>query len=182
MSKNAERRQRIFLVGMMGSGKTTVGELLAENLNYDLVDIDNIIEEHAGASIATIFEQHGEETFRRLESAVLADTANRINLVFATGGGILENDDNREIILNSGLVVWLKASLETLAARVDQGENRPMLEGHYDIRGRLSQLLEARLPNYEQAHLAIYTDRYPPEEIVRQISEYYVNWLTLDEN
>ncbi len=166
---------------MMGSGKSTIGKRLARELEYDLVDIDAIIEQHAGMSISDLFARHGEEAFRRLESAVLADTANRIKLVFATGGGILDNDENREVILNSGLVVWLKADAATLTARVGSGENRPMLHGHnaYD---RISQLLEDRTPYYEQAHLVIEIKDRPRAEIVNEIITYYHGWLTLDEN
>jgi len=181
MSRNAERRQRIFLVGMMGSGKSTIGKLLAERLGYDLVDIDSVIEEHAGISISEIFSLRGEAAFRRLESAVLADTANRIKLVFATGGGILQNDENREIILNSGLVVWLNCSVETLSKRVGDGTTRPLLQDH-DRRERLKQLIEERTPDYRQAHFQIDTEQNPLEEIVEQITDYYRNWLTLDEN
>ncbi len=168
-------------MGMMGSGKTTIGKLLAKKLGYDFVDIDAIIEEHAGKSVSEIFSLHGEAAFRRLESAVLADTANRIKLVFSTGGGILENDDNREIILNSGLVVWLRCGLETLLKRVGEGEDRPMLYGH-DPRDRLEQLLERRTPDYELAQLTIDCDRDTPAEVTRQITDYFQSWLTLDEN
>jgi len=166
---------------MMGSGKSTIGKLLAAELHYDLVDIDAIIEEHAGMSVSDLFELHGEETFRRLESAVLADTANRIELVFATGGGILENPRNCELIMNTGLVVWLKAEVKQLAARVGTATNRPMLHG-YDLEDRLSELLKSRSAAYQQAHLILNVGELSPREIVQQIVQYYRNWLTLDEN
>ena len=166
---------------MMGSGKSTVGRLVADALEYDLVDIDSIIENHAGRSISEIFAVYGEEAFRRLESAVLADTANRINLVFATGGGILDSDRNRELILNSGLVVWLKADANTLVERVGEGEGRPMLAGH-DLMDRIERLLEARTPDYQQAHLVIETDQLSESQIVQEITDYYRSWFTLDEN
>src|SRR5262245_55604193 len=104
----------IFLVGMMGAGKTTVGKVLAQRLRMEFVDTDKVLVERTGVPVATIFEIEGEEGFRRRESAVLAEAARGIDCVIATGGGAVLAPENRAVMRAAGTVVYLRARLENL--------------------------------------------------------------------
>jgi shikimate kinase len=145
----------IYLVGMMGAGKTTVGKALARRLGRDFVDCDREIVERTGVPIATIFEIEGESGFRRRETAVLAELAKRENAVIATGGGAVLAEENRLLMRTNGTVVYLRAALEHLHERTRRSNARPLL-AKGDRRATLASLLEARDPLYrETAHLTI---------------------------
>jgi shikimate kinase len=145
----------IFLVGMMGAGKTTVGKALARRLGRQFVDCDREIVERTGVPIATIFEIEGEAGFRRRESAVLADLASRQGAVVATGGGAVLAEDNRRLMREHGTVVYLRAALDHLHERTRRDVARPLL-AKGDRRATLAALLEARDPLYrEVAHIVV---------------------------
>lgn len=145
----------IFLVGMMGAGKSTVGRALARRLGRDFLDCDREIVERTGVPIATIFEIEGEEGFRRRESAVLAELAARRNAVVATGGGAVLAEENRRLMREHGTVVYLHASLDHLHERTRRDAARPLLS-RGDRRATLAALLEAREPLYrEAAHIVV---------------------------
>ncbi len=145
----------IFLVGMMGAGKTTVGKALARRLGRDFVDCDRKIVERTGVPVVTIFEIEGEAGFRRRETAVLAELAKRENAVIATGGGAVLAEENRQLMRSHGTVVYLRAALEHLHERTRRSNARPLL-ATADRRATLAALLEARDPLYrEVAHLVI---------------------------
>src|SRR5688500_4378392 len=108
----------IFLVGYRGSGKTTVGRLLADRLQWSFLDADAVIEERAGKTIRDIFVAEGEGAFRDQESALLAELCGRTETVIATGGGIVLKDDNRALLREHGFVAWLTADAQTLWARI----------------------------------------------------------------
>jgi shikimate kinase len=145
----------IFLVGMMGAGKTTVGKALARRLGRDFIDCDREIVERTGVPIATIFEIEGEAGFRRRESAVLAELARRQGAVVATGGGVVLAQENRRLMRESGTVVYLHASLDHLHERTRRDVARPLL-AKGDRRETLAALLEARDPLYrEAAHIVV---------------------------
>ena len=144
----------LYLVGMMGSGKSTVGPLLAEALGYRFLDADAVISQAAGCSIPEIFERDGEEGFRQLERQVLQQLSQWHSLVVATGGGIVTVPANWGE-LRQGVVIWLDVAENELMRRLqaDPG-GRPLLAGD-DPAGTLGKLLEQRQPLYGQADLCV---------------------------
>jgi shikimate kinase len=145
----------IFLIGMMGAGKSTVGKALARRLGREFIDTDHEIVGRTGVPIATIFEIEGEAGFRRRESAVLAELATRPGAVIATGGGAVISRENRRLMREAGLVVYLHATLERLHERTRRDSSRPLLASG-DRRSKLGKLLEVRDPLYrETAHLIL---------------------------
>ena len=137
----------IFLIGMMGAGKTTIGRALARRLALEFADTDRELVERTGVSVATIFEIEGEEGFRRRESALLAELAARPGLVVATGGGAVLGEANRELMRANGTVVYLRARLDRLWERTRHDSSRPLLRTP-DPRDTLAKLLESREPLY----------------------------------
>ena len=157
----------------MGSGKTTVGRLLAAELGYDFVDLDVLIVEQSGLSIPAIFAREGEEGFRRREREALLAVAGRPRQVLATGGGIVLDPANVELLRATGLVVWLYASLEAILARVGEGRGRPLLEGK-DLKAAAAELLAAREELYRRAaHLFVDTTGVAPDEVAREIAAWF---------
>ena len=118
----------IYLIGFMGSGKSSVGKLLAKNLNYKFIDTDEEIEKDTGLSINEIFKKFGERYFRNLERKKLEELIKLKNLVVATGGGMGADEKNINLMKQSGLVVWLKIDFDTFLKRVGNDPNRPLLK------------------------------------------------------
>ncbi|CAA9570057.1 Shikimate kinase I [uncultured Synechococcales cyanobacterium] len=143
----------LYLVGLMGVGKTTVGRLLAKKLNYHFFDTDSVIEQLMGQSVTEIFATAGEPEFRRLESQVLSELSAYKNLAIATGGGIVLERLNWSY-LHHGLVVWLDVPVQQLHARLKPSTSRPLLQ-HGDQLTRLQELLEQRRSLYEQADVQV---------------------------
>ena len=163
----------IFLIGYRGSGKTTVGRRLGELLGWSAVDTDAEIELRAGKSVKDIFADSGEAAFRELELRVLADLAGRNEHVISMGGGGILFDANRKAIKGRGPVVWLKASPETLFARINADpttdDRRPNLTAQGGVE-EIRTLLAERTPKYKaSADLAVDVNRLDPDEIARQI-------------
>jgi shikimate kinase len=147
----------IFLVGMMGAGKTSVGRLLAKRLNKVFYDSDSVIEQRTGVKITVIFEIEGEPGFRQRESVVLDELTALDEVVLATGGGAVLAKENRDKLRSRGTVVYLRASVKDLLNRTRHDKNRPLLQTA-DPRGRLNELYEMRDPLYrEVAHVTIDT-------------------------
>lgn len=147
----------IFLIGMMGAGKTTVGRALAKRLGLEFADADRELVERTGVPVATIFEIEGEAGFRRRESLLLEELAGRSGLVVATGGGVVLSEPNRKLMRSRGTVVYLRARLERLWERTRHDSSRPLLATP-DPRARLAELLEQREPLYlECSHLVVDT-------------------------
>ena len=158
----------VFLVGIMGSGKTTVGRLLATELGYRFFDTDVLIEQIAGKTINQIFADDGEETFRELESQVLSQLAVYTKLIIATGGGIVLRQMNWSH-LHNGLVVWLDAPLEVLIERLRSDNTRPLLQTA-DPALTLQTLLNQRRNLYAEADLHIsISGSDTPEQITSQV-------------
>jgi shikimate kinase len=133
----------IFLVGLMGAGKTSVGRLLARRYNKEFYDCDHEIERRTGVKISVVFDIEGEEGFRARETAVLRDLAGRPNIVLATGGGAVLREENRRLLTEHGVVIYLRASLDDLWQRTRHDRNRPLLQTG-DPRARLEQLFAQR--------------------------------------
>jgi len=134
----------IVLVGPMGSGKTTIGRRLAHELNQDFFDTDHEIIGKTGVTIDHIFDIEGEEGFRKRESKILENLCQMSNIILATGGGIVIKSKNREILKNSGLVVYLSSSVDQLLRRTAKSKTRPLLENSTDRRKTITDLIEAR--------------------------------------
>lgn len=152
----------IYLIGMMGVGKTTIGKLLANQLNYRFFDTDVLIERVTQKTIPEIFAQSGEDSFRGLENQILQQLSVETKSVIATGGGIVEKQINWSY-LKQGLIIWLDVELEVLKQRLAADNNRPLAD-------KLELLLEQRRSLYAQAdlHIVIAAEQ-TPEEIVEQI-------------
>jgi shikimate kinase len=147
----------IFLVGMMGSGKTTLGRALAQRLRLPFIDTDKVLVERTGVPVTTIFEIEGEAGFRRRESAVIAELAQAPDQVVATGGGAVLSAENRAVMRSAGTVVYLRARIDHLWERTRHDTSRPLL-ATADPRATLAALLEARDPLYrEAAHIVVDT-------------------------
>jgi shikimate kinase len=160
----------ILLCGPMGSGKSSVGRALAARLGWDFVDSDAEIEARAGLSVARIFEREGEAGFRAREREALRALPAR-RCVIALGGGAVEAAENRAILADKGRLVWLDARPETLASRVGDAADRPLLAG-LDAAARvqrLRELCERRAGAYATAELRIATDALSPDEVCRAI-------------
>ena len=140
---------RVFLVGPPGAGKSTVGRHLAAHLQATFFDLDEVIQERAGADIPWIFDVEGESGFRDRESAVVKDFASRDNVVIATGGGVVLRPENRTVMSSTSIVVYLEASLSTLVSRTEGKTKRPLLVGK-DVRKVLQEIMAVREPLYHQ--------------------------------
>lgn len=159
----------IFLVGLMGAGKTTIGRALARRLNKRFIDSDHEIEARTGASIPLIFEIEGEASFRQRESEVIRDLTAQENIVLATGGGAVLKPENRECLKTRGTVIYLRASVSSILQRTRNDKNRPLLQTA-DPRARLEQLACEREPLYlEIADLVIETGRPNIQFLVQAI-------------
>ncbi|MGC8991196.1 MAG: shikimate kinase [Verrucomicrobiia bacterium] len=146
----------IALIGFMASGKSTVGRTVAERLGFSFVDTDELVEQRAGKSVATIFAEDGEEKFREYERQVAAELVHRRNTVIATGGGFGADPSNLASLKTHALVVCLWAPPEVLQERARRLENRPLLQVP-DPLGRIRELLAKRTPVYQQADVLINT-------------------------
>jgi shikimate kinase len=160
------RVQRVYLVGFMGAGKTSVGECLALDLHYRFVDLDHEIERESGRTIAEIFRTDGEPVFRRLEARVLRAVAGQTELVVACGGGTLTVWDNRDFIHRTGVSVWLDAPLDVMLDRCRSGGHRPLLSD----RPKMEALFAERLPAYQGADLRVNAAADTPEALSARIA------------
>jgi shikimate kinase len=158
----------LYLVGMMGAGKSAVGRPLADALGYRFVDADTVLEAAAGCSIAELFARDGESGFRQLETAVLGQISGWHSLVVATGGGAVTQSENWGH-LHQGVVVWLDAPAPQLLARLaGDPTQRPLLQAE-DPAARLQGLLAERLPLYAQADLHIRQAAEPPQQVAELV-------------
>ena len=154
----------LYLVGMMGSGKTSTGRPLAERLGYGFVDADTVIEQAAGCSIPDIFDRDGEAGFRSLESQVLSAISQRHSLVVATGGGVVTQPENWGM-LHSGIVIWLDVVPDQLLQRLNADSTvRPLLQTA-DPEAALNALLNERRPLYAEADLTVVINDETPEAV-----------------
>lgn len=166
------RAENIVLIGLMGSGKSTVGRLVAHMLGFQFVDTDHLIIERAGCSIPEIFAQEGEAGFRLRESAVLRSLLGRRHCVIATGGGIITQPRNLPLLHHLGFITWLEADATLLARRTASNNDRPLLRGEEPPLQKLTRLLAERKPLYKQlADLRIQTDELSQQESAYGVAE-----------
>jgi shikimate kinase len=166
-----EPDRRIFLIGMMGVGKSTIGRLLARQTGFEFIDCDHELEARVGVTIATLFEVEGEEPFRRRESALLDELTQRSGVVLGTGGGVILRADNREWLHSRGLVIYLHASVDEILRRTQTDRTRPLLQAD-DRRARIEQLINDRRALYEEAaHLSFHSGSVNPRRLVARIIE-----------
>lgn len=173
--KPVERHGRIpgniFLVGLMGAGKTSVGRRLARRLGKSFYDCDEEVEQATGVRIPVIFEIEGESGFRAREARMLAELAVRSEIVLATGGGAVLIDANRDRLRSRGTVVYLRATVRDLLNRTRHDKNRPLLQA-VDPRARLTELYEKRDPLYRDvAHLTIDTGNQSLTSLVNRLCQ-----------
>ncbi|MEK9721532.1 MAG: shikimate kinase [Quisquiliibacterium sp.] len=165
----AKRALPIFLVGMMGSGKSTVGRRLAQALGRPFIDADREIETRCGVPISTIFEVEGEDGFRRREAALIDEFSERAGAVLATGGGAVLSDQNRRLLRERGMVIYLSASVSELWHRLRHDKVRPLLRTP-NPRERIAELVGERDPLYRDcAHLVVQTGRQSVDRVVDEI-------------
>lgn len=159
----------IILVGMMGSGKTTVGKLLANLVGKTFIDVDHEIQKRTGVGIPVIFEIEGEAGFRKRESEILRDIVKQQNIVLATGGGAILHPDNRALLRQYGTVIYLCAPVTELRRRTYLDKNRPLLQTG-NVHARLLELFTQRDPLYrETAHIVMDSGRQSVRAFVQKL-------------
>lgn len=159
--------RNVVLVGFMGTGKSTIGKLLAKRLGWSFTDTDEWIEREQGTTISELFRKHGEAYFRSLESKALRELLTEKKRILATGGGAVLAEENRVCMLENGFVIALTADTETIICRVSSDRSRPLLQG--DLEERVQALMEQRKHAYKFAHVSIDTTSLSAQQIVEQI-------------
>ena len=163
---------KIFLIGPMGSGKSTIGKVLSERLEYDFYDTDKLVEKVVGKKIKEIFEQNGEQYFRLKESEELDKTRKLKNAVIATGGGIIENEKNRLFLKEEKKVIFLESSIERQYDRTKESQKRPLLNNG-DSMKILKNLYQKRLSFYQEvSKLKISMDNLTEGKIFEKILDW----------
>ena len=163
------KADKIYLVGFMCAGKSTVARTLAHRLGWTFEDLDELIEARERRSVTEIFAEDGEATFREMERAILWDLHPQRHVVVATGGGTFADTANRAFIANDGASVWLDVSFETVIERLPSDGKRPLASN----RTMMQALWNARRPEYNLAQLQLHADRSPVDGLVTQI----LDWL-----
>jgi shikimate kinase len=164
--------RNIVLCGFMGTGKSSVGRLVAEQLHFDFLDTDVVIEARAGKKIAEIFAEQGEAAFRQLESKIVHELEQRKRTVISTGGGLVVNPDNMASLQTHALVVCLWASPETIWSRVKNQSHRPLLQDP-DPLEKIRALLAERSPAYHQANVSLTTELRSTRDVAQQVMHHF---------
>ena len=166
-------KNNLVLIGFMGTGKTSLGKILANKLGCAFVDLDQKIEADAAMSIPDIFRLHGEEYFRRLERQAVEEVSKRRGIVIATGGGTVKDARNVELLKSNGIIVCLTCSVDELLDRTAIKGERPVLDGrhedHGDRRAAIEKLLDERKQFYDQADYKVDTTDWSPLKLVDSI-------------
>ena len=164
--------ENIFLIGFMGSGKSTIACELKKQLGMELVEMDARIVKEQGMRINDIFAQYGEDHFRDIESRLILTIGDEGNTIVSCGGGVIVRPQNTEYMKKSGKVVYLKATPETIYERVKHSTDRPILNGNMNVE-YIAELMEKRRPLYEgAADITIVTDGKGRDEICKEIIQY----------
>lgn len=164
-------KSNIYLIGFMGTGKTTVSHRLSELLGYEEIDTDARIVQQQGCSISEIFETRGEQAFREMETELLKELEEEKHKIISCGGGMALRQGNVDLMQRNGAVVLLTAEAETILFRVQGDESRPILNGNMNV-PYIRGLLAERLPYYQKAgEVVVATDSCSPEEIAKEIEK-----------
>jgi len=161
---------KIFLIGFMGSGKTTIGKCLAERIGFDFVDTDSFIEMQQGMAVSELFAQHGEAAFREMEHNILLEIQKLDCAVVSTGGGMPCYGNNMDIMRSGGKVVYLKTSPQALTHRLFCLHNeRPLIKGktEEELQQYIVEKLSEREPFYSRAHIIVQTENFSMEALLR---------------
>ena len=173
MAMQSDRRVvNIALIGFMGTGKTSVGRLVADQLHFDYLDTDELIQSRTGRPIVEIFSADGEAAFRKMESELVGELAARTKTVIATGGGLPMNPQNLVSLKTHALVVCLWASPEKIWERVKNQTHRPLLHDA-DPQKKIRELLAAREPFYRQADVLLNTELRSVREVAQQVAHQF---------
>lgn len=164
------RANRISLIGFMGMGKSTIGQKLANILGWEYIDTDSLIEKKTGKTISEIFDNEGESTFRKVESATLNEVIDKTNVVISCGGGIILNKSNRSLLRNNSIVIWLYSPLETITTRIDSN-TRPLLKNG-DVLKTAEKLFSDRIRFYaETSDMLVANEDKSTNQIAKKIYE-----------
>lgn len=163
----------IVLIGYRGTGKSVVGSILAKRLGMKCIGMDAEIVKKAGMSIPDIVEKHGWPKFRDIESELTRELSGLENVIIDTGGGIIERPENIEALRNNAVIFWLKASVDVVVSRIADGTERPALTEGKTFTEEVAEILERRIPKYQDASQhEIDTDHLPPELVADSIIEH----------
>lgn len=163
-------------MGFMGCGKSSVGRLLSQRLQFELADTDQLIEQRTGKAISQLFDELGEPAFRKLESEVVAELASRSRIIISTGGGLVTNPDNFASLQSHSLIVCLWATAETILERTSHNSKRPLLRGP-DPLGTIKRLLTEREPHYKRADIIANTEQRTMKEVAQYIYHQFVQYI-----
>jgi shikimate kinase len=164
-----KKYKNIYLIGLMGSGKTTLGKILSKKLDKQFYDSDHVIEEKLGVDVPMIFEYEGEAGFREREKDSLKELVSKKNIVLATGGGIILSKSNRDLLSENGIVIYLKSNQKDLIKRMKNDKTRPLLKNG-NIEEIIKKLCNEREPLYEGiADFEIMTKNKRIHEVVNEI-------------
>ena len=164
-----KKYKNIYLIGLMGSGKTTLGKILSKKLDKNFYDSDHVIEEKLGVDVPMIFEYEGEAGFREREKDSLKELVSKKNIVLATGGGIILSKSNRDLLSDNGIVIYLKSSQKDLIKRMKNDKTRPLLKDG-NIEEIIKKLCKEREPLYEEiADFEIMTKNKRIHEVINEI-------------
>lgn len=158
----------IVLIGMMGSGKTTIGKLLGEKLTLRSIDIDVIIEQNEKRTVSEIFQNEGEKYFRNIERETIKKNFTNKDLIISLGGGAFEDQLTQELLLKNSTVIYLKTSPNVILERIKNNTNRPLLKNQMSVE-KIQSIILQRQKNYELANITILTDNKNTDKIVEEI-------------
>lgn len=158
----------IVLIGMMGSGKTTIGKLLGEKLTLRSIDIDVIIEQNEKRTVSEIFQNEGEKYFRNIERETIKKNLTNKDLIISLGGGAFEDQLTQELLLKNSTVIYLKTSPNVILERIKNNTNRPLLKNQMTVE-KIQSIILQRQKNYELANITILTDNKNTDKIVEEI-------------
>ena len=164
--------KKIALIGMMGSGKSTISKLLSKKIKYSLAELDEIFEQEQHMSIKEYFEKFGENNFRTLETKILKTSLQKDNIILSTGGGIILKKENRDLLNQENiLTIYLETSAETIYNRIQNDTTRPLLQVENPEK-KIENILNKRKKYYSQARITINTDNKTIEKIVEEIEKW----------